>query len=364
MEGWTMRVSMICAAVVMAALVCLAAETAYAQAVWGSSNRHYGARDPLACMESDLRQASAIVGDGGCGSCDTCGQGDSGCCGPDSRFTAGVEATYLRPYLESNILSNQNELFSDFTYEAAPRIWVGFENCGRGLRARYWQYDAEAERISDASFVSDNDSGDSVFFDEFTADMEAYTIDIEVTKRFQRNCWDILATLGVRHAAVAYRNHQREFSSDSDVTNIDTLDLSRRFDGLGVTVSAEGRRPIGGSRLAFFWTARGSACWGDNKAQFFQVQDGVLEDGNLSASFNSSFESENDVLYIGEFQLGIEWRQGLECCSGTVFARTSFEGQIWNLEDSDIEGSLIPEDSLGNGYFGFYGLAFAVGFER
>jgi hypothetical protein len=60
---------------------------------------------------------------------------------------------------------------------------------------------------------------------------------------------------------------------------------------------------------------------------------------------------------IFETQFGLMWSHYLECCHGSVFARTAFEYQHWDTSAGRIGLASVLDADL-------YGVAFAVGFQR
>jgi len=314
-----------------------------------------------------LESASTLLDDKT--GCDTCGADNCGC--RSGGNYAGIEATFLATNLTNNRVffddtfgGLSSDARFDYGFEAAPRVWVGREaSNGWGIRGRYWQFDTEAhETLIDALDPINNDVDGGLF----QSSVEAYTVDLEVTRRMQRRCWDLLGSLGVRHGAISHRYLGQELDvSDTDIDDNDIFALGRRIDGTGISGGVVGRRPVGSGNLTLFWSMRGSALWGDNKVSVLEV-DVDDDDGDVGAADNRN----NDMLYIGEAQLGLEVTHDVQCLAGArVFLRSAFEYQIWDLPTSTISGTSLDTDpavvdSLGQGDANLYGVAFSAGIVR
>lgn len=324
--------------------------------------------DAIAQMESDLYHASseldgvAIYGDGF----------KRNQKGGGSTFTAGVEATYLkanfRNYVAGFFEDADDSLLGGAPFghdwEAAPRIWIGWEHCcGKGIRARYWEYDAES-RMTDLSV-----NGSDFVASSFISDLDAYTVDLEYTCRACHGRSSYLYMLGVRHNAIDHRFAGQSIIYDDD-TSVDfgLQTIGRRFDGTGVTYGMEVRRPVT-NNIALLWNMRGSYTWGRNKATLVDLDVDVDVGGNADSDADIVLDSSSDTVFVGELQAGIEWSRCFNSCGGgRAFARTMFEGQWWDLNRRglrDDDNNLAVADALGNGRGAqFYGLTFTVGFER
>jgi hypothetical protein len=324
--------------------------------------------DPISTMEDDLDQATAELhapaeyghsGGQGCGNC--CQPSCS--CGPTWVWTAGVEATFLQPEFDdarADVLSPETTQF-EFDFEAAPRVWLGVESCGGcGLRARYWDFCAESE-FDNRTFVPSPVNG--VLGTTSSADLDLSVIDLEVTKRGCCGSTEWLGSFGARHVELEY-DYQGTFLDFATGVNgrAMTEDVSREFDGTGITGALEGRRPFGNGRLAFLWNLRGSVLWGDNEAVKTEVDVDANIDGTIDTDLDNETSSESEELFIGELQAGLEWRQRVRCVSADVFARAMFEAQWWRLGSNGEP--LSSTDALGQGDFDLYGMAFAVGISR
>ena len=164
-----------------------------------------------------------IVYEGGIeevGPCASCGDPMCDGCGIGTRFSVGVELTFLKPHFENNaaftLLQGDGattETFTDtqfdYSTELAPRIWLEFlQNGPLGLRIGYWQFDESAAvnasppdngfgRISHPVFGT-VDLSTTVPGSNFaaTSSLNAYNIDIEGTKAFDCGMWAWMASAG------------------------------------------------------------------------------------------------------------------------------------------------------------------------
>jgi hypothetical protein len=277
----------------------------------------------------------------------------------------GVEATYLKPNVDDGgiVFNNAFRSFVSSDYadfdglEGAPRIWLGFENAatGWGIRARYWECDAAAH----GGFT------DLDIMDLANANVYARvsTVDLEVTRRWARRNWSWLGSFGVRYATL-----ERSESLDY----VDLLGAASQtwsafdFDGTGLTIALEGRRPFGNRGLALACNLRGSAIWGADHASAASV----ISEGGVYAVQLVETEENNATHYIFEIQAGLEWSRRIECLRGNAFAHCMFEYQRWSSErgcpfsyEQTLNTTTVSGSSL-SGALDFTGLAFAVGFTR
>ncbi|MCI0358579.1 MAG: Lpg1974 family pore-forming outer membrane protein [Planctomycetaceae bacterium] len=293
--------------------------------------------------------------------CDFCGC--HCCCCPRYGLEAGAEATFLRPTLASRGTDAppNDPTAVDFDYEAAPRIWLGYTyDDGWGLRARYWQIDAY-ERFESISL--EGVGNDSSFLTGFF-NLDAYTVDAELTRQFAWGNWCLLGALGVRHAEYRERLTFSAFNLEGtaptdDVTLVDA-EMLAVVEGTGPTLGLDARRPFGAWNLALIGGVRVSALWGKQKnsltGNVIEFEDDgagglvLVNQQNLVMA-----DSDPSTLWIGEAQGGLEWSQPYECFGGgLVFARAALEWQGWGVSQQRGGGPLVD----------FFGPTFSAGFVR
>jgi hypothetical protein len=340
-------------AVLLMALECVAAERAVAQGMPPEMHQHE--------IYEEGPGPDAYFDD-----CPTCHSAD--CCCDIGRWAAGFAFVIVQPHREDDLAflsivdSGTSSTTTDTNFEndteLSPRVWLEY-NRGSGLGARvtYWQYDHGSPERSgspaDTGFETivaptfgDVEIATNVPGEVYTAvaDIDLDVVDLEGTKWTQFECWEFGASGGLRFASV--QQGYRGALFDEDGMALAGVDSSHRFDGVGPTFSIEGRRPFG--VLTFFSMARGSLLFGNGRSGFTAVE-GL---GGTTAPFVTRTELErNDVLSVGEIQVGLEWRK--YCCNGNwFFCRTAIEGQVWQGA-----GSARSED----GDLGFFGLNVAFG---
>ncbi|MEM7311561.1 MAG: Lpg1974 family pore-forming outer membrane protein, partial [Planctomycetota bacterium] len=240
-------------------------------------------------------------------------------------WSGGIEFTLLRPHFENNAafttLDSDGDTFenfseSQFSYglELSPRIWIeALATESLGFRAVDWQFDHGAAqavgtppangfgRISPQPFGS-IDLSTTVPGSQFTADSDinAFSLDLEFTKCRTWGRCGVLTSVGVRVAEL----DQRYIGSLQDETGTQTgsLNFLHDFQGIGPTISVRTQRPLT-NQLSVFGIARGSLVFGEGSSSLTAVEDLDLDD-QLSTSITST---RDDLLPIGEVQLGVQW---------------------------------------------------------
>jgi Legionella pneumophila major outer membrane protein precursor len=281
---------------------------------------------------------------------------DAGCC-PHGGWYAGLEGTFLQVsrdpsaiFLRPGLVEipDPNLGSSDFNsaYGVGARGWLGYQNCeGWGLRARFWDF-RDTQNVS--TFDSD------FLFANGTSALRAYTIDMEVTKDFQADCWSFEGAFGGRSA----RLEQDQTLVATSNFNTESAFASRYISGTGITGFFESRRALGDSNWSLFANVRGSVLWGSD----YGAVGGTINVDRLSVQ-----NATGNTLSILETQVGAEWSHPLECLRGTFFARGAYEYQLWSAADnlnvilnSGTGFHAAPESAN----VAFNGLVFAFGFRR
>ena len=286
-------------------------------------------------------------------------------------WNVGASLSALVPRFESNIaftrMESDGASFETFTttefdydLELVPRFWLEFDGPGGlGLRAEYWQFDENAStastsapangfgRIEHASFGS-VDITTTIPSDTFTAStgLDAYVIDVEATKTSFHDCSRWQWGAGLRYASIE-QTYFAQLRNASAVLR-GQVDFSHRLQGIGPTLSARASWPLI-CNLTLFGQARGSLLFGDGTAQLTGG-----EDLDLATPLITSRPSErNDILPIGELQLGLEWiGDDSHHSRWQPFVQGALEGQLWSGA-----GNASSED----GNLGFVGFNIAAG---
>ena len=201
---------------------------------------------------------SAIRVDG-----EPCGCMEGDCCPPPCPlfWTAGVEATFLRPDLNEG---SANFALAEYAYDRfdeystttddvnglyiSPRIWIGVQGCLWGVNARYWHLRA-AEGSYDPTLGSDGqwdgpNCGTPDFGYDSCNDLEAYDVDLEVTRRFcLHDCW-MQFSAGVRHAELESNSSLNAAALSDDAAIFGFANAHRASRGTGIVLGWYGRQPI------------------------------------------------------------------------------------------------------------------------
>ncbi|NQT15669.1 MAG: hypothetical protein HQ582_23130 [Planctomycetes bacterium] len=273
---------------------------------------------------------------GGCdiGCCDTA------CC-PTGHFYVGAEAAFLKPHMGALGFSADGHPDAMITptldYEASPRFWIGFENAsGLGLRATYWQIDGSARKAlvhgDDILDLIGNLGLDLPEIEDLGlgVEMEAETIDLEVTQRGCLGCMELEFAGGIRYGRM-------RTGLFVDGTIIDDGEypfiagIATEFEGLGPTLALDARRAIGCNGFALVGGARGAWLFGSTDA-FLTGDAAQLIDIQISA--------EDHVMQVYEVNLGVEWSRCLSN-GGEIAVAALWESQVW--EWAPVAG-LIHQD--------------------
>lgn len=242
----------------------------------------------------------------------------------------------------------------DFGHEFSPRIQLGYVACdGLGIRAGYQRFHAAAfEQLSGTEdeivflttrFDPSSSSPDLVLHSEARLRVENW--ELEVTQLVDLHRWQVTVAAGVRYTDVSQSFDG--FAFDNGVL-IERGTFGHRFNGVGPTVAAESRRPLGNG-LALFANARGSLIFGHAKANSFLI----FEDEYEGRFITEEFTARNDVLPIGELEIGAEFSRSTSL--GNLFIRGGWYGAIY----FDAGSSSSEEGNLG-----FHGLSLQFGISR
>lgn len=275
------------------------------------------------------------------------------CCPPQRVlfWTAGVEATFLNPDMNSNgaylsVEDSTIDRFDEFSSISedvdsiyfSPRAWIGIQGCQWGANLRYFHLQA-SEGVYDPTLGSlgtwdDFDCGVPDVGYLTASRLEAYTVDLEITRRFCYNdCW-MQASAGLRHANIEFS----ESISGLALTDAGLLSGygrgNRSTRGTGFLLGLYGRKPVFPcSSVNWFYNVRWSALWGPTRTSaetFASVQASDPDFTASAASVNGAYTCVDDTLFIGEIQVGLEWNYALVCMPANAFFRAAVEYQRWD----------------------------------
>lgn len=270
------------------------------------------------------------------------------CCPPPPRlfWVAGVEATFLNPDLNSDgvtwaveeVEEEREDWFSSHNEDVdsiylSPRIWLGVQGCCWGANLRYWHLNA-SESFFDPSIGADGtwddyDCGAPNIGVFSSTRLEAYTVDLEITRRFcLHDCW-MQGSFGVRHAEIEHGESLTGTALTSDANLFGYAEAERYTRGTGIVLGWYGRKPLFPcSCVHWFYNLRWSALWGPTQTAVETGATVLATDAN-AGSINGASTSVDDNLFISEIQLGLEWNYALRCMPANAFFRAAVEYQRW-----------------------------------
>lgn len=321
-------------------------------------------------------------------------------CGGGWSFVAGVEALFLRPQFTSNpaftnnqttsttagaagiptgITTNVQVVTDHFSYDwsVSPRIWVGAENDGMGVRASWFHFDQAADRAN--TITSASGPGIGVFpattvtvtatsaLGGITGQTNGLTAtgapipandvlsatsglfldvwDAEFTMSGRVGGFDLVGSGGVRYAYIEQTYNVFHpgvtttgaffglgFDPGATTFVSDTLASRQTFTGAGPTFGMEVIRRMSEGRFGLFANGRGSVLFGrgHQESDLASVRTtsftGVAP---FTTSTRTRTDSGNwDVLPVLELEVGAQINLGAGD-NATLFVRPAFVGQAW-----------------------------------
>jgi hypothetical protein len=244
---------------------------------------------------------------------------------------------------ELNNTPPRYDIFSTATddidsFYTSPRIWLGVQGCTWGANLRYWHLQA-AEGSFDPSIGAlgtwdEFDCGRPDLGYNSASNLEAYTIDLELTRRFCVHDCAMQGTVGVRHADIEHNQGLFGLANTDEGVLTGFARANRLSRGTGVLLGLYGRKPIYPcSCVHWFYNARWSALWGPTQTSAETFASVLTTDPNVTgtaASVNGAYTNVDDTLFIGEIQLGLEWNYALQCVPAKAFFRAAIEYQRWD----------------------------------
>jgi hypothetical protein len=275
----------------------------------------------------------------GCGEALDCGCVGTCCCPPERSLVASVETTFFWPQFTRSFLTSSVDSGSgpvNFASNSAlgsveggllvaPRITLGVQGCQWGLVTRYWYASPWA-----SGFTSANPAGAPagvILFDDF----RAYTLDLEVQRRFCLGSWTGYGLFGARYAMVDNDRLLAATSIGADDEVTTRSYASQQFGGTGVTFGFWGIRPICcDSPLKYFVANRYSILWGSGDAATETLATAFNSGSGFASSIDGAGVGGTGDLFIAEVQFGLQWDAQLRCFPGRAFVRTGLEFQYWD----------------------------------
>jgi hypothetical protein len=277
-----------------------------------------------------------------------------------------VQFSLTNPVSGTTTSASRTSSAVDDNLYVAPRLWLGLQGPCWGIVGRYWQLNA-----SEMYFDSFSDTAGYIGQDR----LDAYALDLEITRRLCCGCtvWNL--GLGARNAGY---NHDSTLvierllggqPTDPFLTGIALA--SSQFNGTGPTLGLGGYRPVHSGCnycLNLFWNLRGSVLWGDISNSAEGKIDFAGPFGSLSLAELSTAREEEELL-IGEVQVGLRWDHQLQCARMRAFFQVAGEYQAWEANGPAATFNSAPVLSgIGTAWISasdarmdFYGLSIGTG---
>lgn len=262
----------------------------------------------------------------------------------------GAAAVFLKPGFDTDTafttedqtgpatITTSNDF--GYSYQTAPRINLGLiDNEGLSAQVRWFQLEdnSGASAIAGNNFTFFNGlptktaigglraGGQAGDFVVAASQMKLYTIDVDLSQELNFERWQTTFGGGYRHASVSQAYQAYGTASGAAVAS----DVGHRFDGNGIVVFGEARRPLGlwdrrtkgTSSLSLISSAKYSALWGKSKYSAVDTNPGPV---NAIAQ-----TSENKSLSIAEIQVGMQADFVLQT-GALVWVRAAWDGIWWN----------------------------------
>jgi len=286
-------------------------------------------------------------------------------------WAAGAELTFMKPRFDGNEafqadqtigkLTTINPVELDYDLALAPRVWVNYQGSEEfGLRASFWEYDqasATADGAVPAGGLLSTPVVDGLFIIAVFgagetlsahAGIDAYTVDLEVTKTTYFDAWGVVTSGGVRYASMG--QDYAATARDNANAVIHQLSYSNRVEGFGPTIAVETHRPLH-MGLTAFAEARASILFGNSAT--------IATDVNFDADPTDPFvqrvsRSSEGLLPIGELRIGGAWISP-DTNYGKFIVEGALEGQLWGN---------VGNNTGQPGDMGFVGLTAGVAWLR
>ncbi|REK19283.1 MAG: hypothetical protein DWQ37_01440 [Planctomycetota bacterium] len=303
----------------------------------------WDAQEPVQTPEGQPITDMGTACDAGCVSCEY----------PGLQWVVGIEQTFLWPQLSRTFLEtgftnslgsidyiNDSALGSvDGAYLTAPRFTLGVRGECWGLVGRYWDASAWANTFIPA--IPDSTQSGTILFDTF----RAYTIDLEVQRRFCWRNWNMLGYLGVRHASASNdRNMWFQNTFGSDFLENQAF-AGQQYNGTGLTFGVFGMRPLfcDDGALKVYFRNRYSVVWGNGQA-VAQTEATAQNAVAFATSTDGALAIGDGGMFIAEVGWGLQWDTCLRCFPARAFFRTGMEWQYWDANAGVAVGSTSAAD--------------------
>ncbi|MEX1027244.1 MAG: Lpg1974 family pore-forming outer membrane protein [Candidatus Paceibacterota bacterium] len=222
----------------------------------------------------------------------------------------------------------------DYDYEPNARGWLGYQAPnGLGVRATYAHLDQAAQPFSQTSTPTSIHSAQVVTVNipavitanpgetlSVLGSLNVEMLDFEGTLHTHVAGMDLTVGGGLRYATLDQDSIGTVVTGG---TATQQLIWERKYSGLGPAVSAEVLKPIGRSGLSLYGLGRGSLLFGDKMLnRFVNPPTGAMP----PVPFVSLADGD-EVVPIFDLGLGAQWSRQYDF--GELFARATYEGQLW-----------------------------------
>lgn len=264
----------------------------------------------------------------------------------------GSQLTMLSPLGETAPVVKLEDLVAERTIISdadgglgvGSRTWIGFRNpAGSGFRVSYWNFNAEMNTPSPVvPSIAQPTTLDAYY-------LAAQTVDIELMNGFCFANGFLDISFGARYAKMDRNLTTLGYGEvgvpDAKVSLYSVGSIANSVDGLGFTASIGGRNlllpmdcppgpgpacgPLG---VSFFWNVRGSILWSETEAFARTEAHAFTKKFGGSTAFNSDSAyacTKDDMVGIGEMQIGFEYQRCLKHFPGFLTIRFAVEGQYW-----------------------------------
>ncbi len=265
-------------------------------------------------------------------------------------IVAGAAAVFLKPGFDTDTafftedqsggptVTTSNDF--PYNYQTAPRINLGvIDNEGLSAQVRWFQLEDNSGNgaTSPNNFIFFNGlptktvtgglraGGQAGDFITTTSNLKLYTIDVDMSQELNFERWQTTFGGGYRHASVSQNYRAIGTASGANVSS----DVGHRFDGNGLVIFGEARRPLGlfdrrtkgTSSVSLISSVKYSALWGKSKYSAVDRTPGPT----VAVAQTDSKKS----LSIAEIQLGVQADFVLQT-GALVWVRAAWDGMWWN----------------------------------
>jgi hypothetical protein len=254
-----------------------------------------------------------------------------------SFWSAGIGVYFMEPVFQSNpafISGHTNTAGTANVYRqtdfsqnviSSPQAWLGYTWAnGWGIRGRWFEFSSignasgtvgdQGAFLPGGSQLSSASTGDQI---NASSVLYGDVVDLEATYTMTAERWSLTASAGARYV---HLNQSYSLSVFDPTNGTSTAYSTNNFDGVGPTVSFEGRHQIGLSAFALYGSVRGSIVFGEAH-QWGNFDD--PKNGNLVLGGHQT-----SVISIGELEMGVEWSRTFG--HFRWFTQVGAMGQFWS----------------------------------